>query len=58
MLGDGKELWHSGGLKKGDGHKTVKVDVKNVKRLMLRVQAGRVKAVEYMRTGWMRSVSS
>jgi hypothetical protein len=36
VLGDGKELWRSGGLKKADGAKSIKVDVKNVRRLMLR----------------------
>jgi hypothetical protein len=48
VLGDGKELWRSGGLKKADGAKPVKVDVKNVRRLMLRVtregEGGRVHA--------------
>ncbi len=48
LLGDGKELWRSGGLRKADGAKTVKVDVKNVRRLMLRVkregEGGRVHA--------------
>ncbi len=39
VLGDGKELWKSDGLKKGDGARSLKVDVKNVKRLTLRVQA-------------------
>ena len=38
VLGDGKELWRSGGLKKTDGAKPLKVEVKNVKRLTLRVQ--------------------
>ena len=38
VLGDGKELWKSDGLKKSDGTRVVKVDVKNVKRLVLRVQ--------------------
>ena len=38
VIGDGKELWKSDGLKKGDGVKEVKVDVKNVKRLTLRVR--------------------
>ncbi|MCM3873625.1 MAG: NPCBM/NEW2 domain-containing protein, partial [Pyrinomonadaceae bacterium] len=38
VLGDGQELWKSGGLKKADGTKVVKVDVKNVRRLMLRVR--------------------
>jgi len=48
VLGDGKELWRSGGLKKSDGSKLVKVEVKNVRRLMLRVsregEGGRVHA--------------
>ena len=38
VLGDGKELWKSDGIKKGDGTKALKVDVKNVKRLTLRVR--------------------
>ena len=38
VLGDGKELWRSGGMKKTDGAKSVKVDIKNVRRLMLRVR--------------------
>jgi len=48
VLGDGKELWKSDGLKKGDGTKALKVDVKSVKRLVLRVrrvgEGGRVYA--------------
>ena len=48
VLGDGQELWKSDGLKKGDGTKALKVEVKNVKRLMLRVrrvgEGGRVYA--------------
>ncbi|MEK6281917.1 MAG: NPCBM/NEW2 domain-containing protein [Acidobacteriota bacterium] len=48
VIGDGKELWKSSGLKKEDGAKTVAVDVKNVRRLMLRVkrvgEGGRVHA--------------
>jgi hypothetical protein len=38
VLGDDKELWRSGGLKKTDAAKSLKVDVKNVKRLILRVR--------------------
>jgi hypothetical protein len=38
VIGDGKELWTSDGLKKGDTARFLKVDVKNVKRLMLRVR--------------------
>ncbi len=48
VIGDGKELWKSVELKKGDGVKDLKVDVKNVKRLTLRVrrvgEGGRVYA--------------
>ncbi len=48
VLGDEKELWASGEMKKADGTKPVKVDVKNVKRLMLRVrrvgEGGRIHA--------------
>ena len=48
VLGDGKELWKSDGLKKADGTKAVKVDVKSVKRLTLRVrrigEGGRIHA--------------
>jgi hypothetical protein len=48
VLGDGKELWQSGGLKKSDGTKPFKVDVKNVKRLTLWVrrdgEGGRIHA--------------
>jgi hypothetical protein len=38
VLGDGKELWKSEGLKKGDGTKALRIDVKNVKLLTLRVR--------------------
>jgi hypothetical protein len=48
VLGDGKELWRSGGMKKPDGARVVKVDVKDVRRLMLRVrregEGGRIHA--------------
>ncbi|HEY2973241.1 MAG TPA: NPCBM/NEW2 domain-containing protein [Pyrinomonadaceae bacterium] len=48
VLGDGKELWRSGGIKKADGAKPVKVDLKDVSRLMLRVrregEGGRIHA--------------
>ena len=48
VLGDGKELWKSEELKKSDGTRAFKVQVKNVKRLMLRVrrvgEGGRVYA--------------
>jgi len=48
VLGDSKELWRSGGIKKADGAKAVKVNVKDVRRLMLRVrregEGGRIHA--------------
>jgi hypothetical protein len=48
VIGDGKELWKSDGLKKGDSARAVNVAVKNVKRLILRVrrvgEGGRVYA--------------
>ena len=34
VLGDGKELWRSGGMKKADGVKSLKVDVRDVGRLI------------------------
>ncbi len=37
VLGDGKELWRSGPLKKSDRAKPLKIDLTGVKRLMLRV---------------------
>jgi hypothetical protein len=37
ILGDGKELWKSGTLKKADGSKSAAVDVTGVDRLVLRV---------------------
>jgi hypothetical protein len=48
VLGDGKELWSSGALKKTDGAKPVHVVIKNVRRLLLRVtregEGGRIPA--------------
>jgi NPCBM/NEW2 domain/Melibiase/Alpha galactosidase C-terminal beta sandwich domain len=49
VLGDGRELWKSAPIKKADRAKPVKVDVKDVKRLVLRVRrldegSGRVHA--------------
>jgi hypothetical protein len=40
VLGDGKELWRSGQLKKSDAAKAFKVDVKGVRRLVLRISSG------------------
>jgi hypothetical protein len=40
IMGDGKELWRSGVLKKADGPKTVKLNIAGVHRLILRVNAG------------------
>jgi len=37
VIGDGKELWRSGALKKSDGVKQVQVTVTSVQRLILRV---------------------
>jgi len=37
VIGDGKQLWTSGALMKTDGSRSVKVDVRNVRRLTLRV---------------------
>jgi hypothetical protein len=48
VVGDGKELWRSDDLKKADGARQVKVDVRNVRRLVLRVkrlgEGGRIHA--------------
>ena len=48
VVGDGKELWRSGNLKKADGARQVKVDVRNVRHLVLRVkrtaEGGRIHA--------------
>jgi len=38
VIGDGKELWASGPRTNTDGHGSVKVDVKNVRKLTLRVR--------------------
>jgi hypothetical protein len=38
LVGDARELWRSDGLKRGDGTKTVRVDVKNVRKLTLKVR--------------------
>jgi len=38
VLGDGKELWRSSELKKADGTRQLKVDVRNVRHLVLRVK--------------------
>jgi alpha-galactosidase len=40
VIGDGKELWRSGVLKKSDRPKQVSVDIKGVRRLLLRINAG------------------
>jgi len=37
VLGDGKELWRSGVLKKSDGAKPVQISITNVHRLVLRM---------------------
>jgi hypothetical protein len=40
VIGDGKELWKSGGMKKSDNPKAVKVDISGVRRLILKVTGG------------------
>ena len=40
VLGDGKELWRSGALKKSDAAKPLKIDVTGVRKLILRVSGG------------------
>jgi alpha-galactosidase len=40
IVGDGKELWHSGVLRKSDGPRPVTVNVAGVRRLVLLVKAG------------------
>src|SRR6185369_8882720 len=40
VIGDGKELWRSGILKKADGAKSLKVNIAGVRRLILQVKAG------------------
>src|SRR5437763_6458101 len=37
VLGDGKEVWRSGALKKSDAAKALKIDVAGTHRLVLRV---------------------
>jgi len=37
IIGDGKELWRSGLLKKPDGAKPLRIDIAGVHRLVLRV---------------------
>jgi len=37
VLGDGKELWRSGAMKKSDAAKPLKIDISGVHRLMLRI---------------------
>jgi hypothetical protein len=48
VLGDGKDLWRSGELKKADGARQLKVEVRNVRHLVLRVkrtsEGGRIHA--------------
>lgn len=40
VLGDGKELWRSGAMKKSDAAKDLKIDVNGVRHLILRVSGG------------------
>ena len=40
VLGDGKELWRSGAMKKSDAAKQLKIEVTGVRHLVLRVSGG------------------
>jgi len=40
VVGDGKELWRSGAMKKSDAAKPLKIDIAGVHRLILRVSGG------------------
>jgi hypothetical protein len=40
ILGDGKELWRSGAMKKSDAAKPLKIDITGVHHLVLRVTGG------------------
>ncbi len=40
VLGDGKELWRSGAMKKADAAKPLQIDITGVRRLVLRVSGG------------------
>src|SRR6185369_10398319 len=40
VIGDGKELWRSGALKKSDAAKPLKIDIAGVRHLVLRVTGG------------------
>jgi hypothetical protein len=52
VLGDGKELWSSGALKKSDGPKSVAVSIAGVKQLTLRAAgAGEMSQGQDMRGG-------
>lgn len=51
VVGDGRELWRSGILKKADGAKPFKVDVRGVQRLMLRVGDGG-DGIDYDHADW------
>jgi hypothetical protein len=52
VVGDGKELWNSGAVKKSDGPKPVTVNIAGVKRLILRATAaGEISQGQNMRSG-------
>jgi hypothetical protein len=53
VLGDGKELWQSGPLMKADGTRSVKIDVRNVRKLTLRVR--RVGEGGRIHTDWLEA---
>ena len=40
VLGDGKEIWRSGPVKKSDAVKPLKIDITGVRHLVLRITGG------------------
>ncbi len=51
VLGDGKELWRSGVMKKSDGIKEIKLKIDGVKRLLLKVEDGG-DGIDYDHADW------
>lgn len=54
-VGDGKEVWRSGKLTKGDGVKPVKIDITGVQQLILRVESRTTPGSEVARGRGARS---
>ena len=52
IVGDGKELWRSGSLKKADGLKQVTVEIAGVQRLVLRT-AGAAERRSRLDAAWV-----